>query len=329
MPKTRLAVVSGIRSPVLPSGDPPAAGQIAPAVTTASIAAVERDSGLSKDTLRVWERRYGFPKPQRGAGGERSYPLDQVEQLRLLKRLLDLGHRPCKIVGLTAEELKSLTALRSIPAAQDAGLASCVDHLVHHRADQARWYLSEQLQQRGLARFVLEIVAPLTQAVGDAWARGELSIGAEHLYTEAVQRLLRAAIAPLNDEAGTPRVLLTTFPQEPHGLGVLMAETMMTLAGAHCISLGVQTPIAELPPAAIAHRVDIVALSFSALVAPVPLRAGLAELTASLPRSVEVWVGGTNPALQRRRPTSVRTLAALTQIEPALADWRAARKRTA
>jgi len=30
-----------------------------------NISAVERDTGLSKDTLRVWERRYGFPKPLR------------------------------------------------------------------------------------------------------------------------------------------------------------------------------------------------------------------------------------------------------------------------
>jgi hypothetical protein len=33
------------------------------------IAAVERDTGLAKDTLRVWERRYGFPQPGRDANG--------------------------------------------------------------------------------------------------------------------------------------------------------------------------------------------------------------------------------------------------------------------
>ncbi|MBZ8144144.1 cobalamin-binding protein, partial [Rubrivivax gelatinosus] len=45
---------------------------------TLSIAAVERDTGLSKDTLRVWERRYGFPSPARDPQGERAYPLEQV-----------------------------------------------------------------------------------------------------------------------------------------------------------------------------------------------------------------------------------------------------------
>jgi DNA-binding transcriptional MerR regulator len=39
-----------------------------------SIAAVERDTGIGKDTLRVWERRYGFPQPGRDSFGERSYP---------------------------------------------------------------------------------------------------------------------------------------------------------------------------------------------------------------------------------------------------------------
>ena len=58
------------------------------------IAAVERDTGLGKDTLRVWERRYGFPQPLRDACGERVYPAEQVDQLRLIKRLIDQGRRP-------------------------------------------------------------------------------------------------------------------------------------------------------------------------------------------------------------------------------------------
>ena len=73
-----------------------------------SIAAVERDTGLSKDTLRVWERRYGFPAPQRDQYGERIYPLEQVDRLRAIRRLMDAGHRPGKIIGLTDAELAAL-----------------------------------------------------------------------------------------------------------------------------------------------------------------------------------------------------------------------------
>ena len=73
-----------------------------------SIAAVERDTGLSKDTLRVWEKRYGFPTPMRDAQGERCYPLEQVERLRLIKRLLDVGHRPGRVVALPVADLQAL-----------------------------------------------------------------------------------------------------------------------------------------------------------------------------------------------------------------------------
>ena len=69
------------------------------------VGAVERDTGLSKDTLRVWERRYGFPQPGRDGAGERLYPAEQVRRLRLIKRLMDQGHRPGRLLAATPEEV--------------------------------------------------------------------------------------------------------------------------------------------------------------------------------------------------------------------------------
>jgi DNA-binding transcriptional MerR regulator len=39
--------------------------------------------GISPNTLRSWERRYGFPQPHRSAGGHRQYSLNEIEALRL------------------------------------------------------------------------------------------------------------------------------------------------------------------------------------------------------------------------------------------------------
>ena len=85
-----------------------------------SIAAVERDTGLSKDVLRMWERRYGFPLPSRDANGERAYPADQVERLRQIKRLMDQGHRPGKLLALPAEALSGLASRHARPARSEA-----------------------------------------------------------------------------------------------------------------------------------------------------------------------------------------------------------------
>ena len=110
-----------------------------------NIAAVERETGLSKDVLRVWERRYGFPAPSRDDHGERIYPAEQVERLRLVKRLMDAGHRPGKLLATPTEELNALAPRRPEPpgAASSAGvpvrlaprLVDVVPDVVEHVAE--------------------------------------------------------------------------------------------------------------------------------------------------------------------------------------------------
>ena len=299
------------------------------------IAAVERDTGLSKDTLRVWERRYGFPQPQRDANGERVYPQDQVERLRLIKRLMDQGHRPGKIAECSVEQLQALAEAGggrdgAAPAGEpvDDVLRELMGLVTAHRVDELRRDLARLTVKVGLARFVTDVVAPLTTLVGERWARGELAIFEEHLYTESVQAVLRNAIATIPHPGDSPRVLLTTVPQEPHGLGVLMAEAMLALEGARCISLGVRTPVIEIVRGAESQGVDIVALSFSPVVNPYQVGESLKELRTQLPARVELWAGGTSPVLHRRPPAGVTVIGGLPDVGPAVADWRA-RRRTA
>jgi len=296
-----------------------------------SIGSVERDTGLSKDTLRVWERRYGFPVPERDPLGERLYPLDQVDKLRTLKRLLDLGHRPGKIVGLPVDELRRLASAStgaSLRSESPPGAGDDLDGLLRlltaDRFDELRGQLAQLLLRRGLARFVADVVAPMNEAVGEAWTRGALQVFEEHLYTEAVQGLLRNAIGSIRRSDRRPRVILTTFPQEPHGLGILMAEAMFALEGCHCFSLGVRTPVWDIALAAGAQRADIVALSFSSAVNANQALDGLAELRGRLPAAVEIWAGGGCPALHRRPPQGVLALRLLDQIAPELQRWRQA-----
>jgi MerR family transcriptional regulator, light-induced transcriptional regulator len=292
-----------------------------------SIAAVERDTGLSKDTLRVWERRYGFPQPLRDAFGERVYPLEQVDRLRLVKRLMDQGYRPGKIMGHAPAELQALAeasgAARSVAVAERAPeLAQLIALVRSHEVEELRSQLAQMQVRIGLARFAIEVVGPLTELVGEAWTRGELEVFEEHLYTEAIQGVLRQAIGGIPRPGLRPRVLLTTVPGEPHGLGLLMAEAMFALEGARSISLGVQTPLWDIVLAARAQNADVVALSFSSLPGPAIVLDSLRELRSKLPGSTELWAGGGSATLQRRAPPGVQVLRGLDSVAIELARWR-------
>ena len=293
-----------------------------------TISDVERDTGVAKETLRVWERRYDFPQPLRSPNGERVYPIEQVQKLRLVKRLIDLGFRPGKVIQYSADELQAMTGRATGAAGASAPgpeLQSYLDLCKSHQMEALRRKLSQALLMMGLKSFVIELVAPLTSLVGEAWASGQLATFEEHLYTESLTVVMRSAIFAMPQSnasnAGAPRIMLTTLPQERHGLGLLMAEAMCVAEGAHCISLGVQTPLLDIVEAARVQAVDIIALSFSVAMNPRQALDGLAELHTRLDGAVELWAGGGNTALKRRRPPYVRVFA-LADISGAIAEWR-------
>ena len=252
-----------------------------------SIAAVERETGLGKDTLRVWERRYGFPQPDRDDKGERLYPTEQVDKLRLIRCLLDRGMRLGRTVELG-------TSLR------------------------------QSLLRQGLQRFVSETVAPLNEEVGAAWMRGEIQVSDEHAYTEQVQNVLRGAIGSFGPSSERPRVLLSTLPGEDHVLGLLMVEATLVSEGAACLSLGTRTPMADLCRAAVDSGIDVVGLSFSAAFPARQAIDRLVELRAILPAQIAIWAGGAAVRGKQKRLPGVRVVTDLDDARQALAEWRSA-----
>jgi len=258
------------------------------------IASVERETGLSKDTLRVWERRYGFPVPARDDRGERLYPPGQVQRLAQIKRLMDRGHRPGKLLALDPAELAALDSVR--PATQPAAEAGQLDawmRLVEtHDHEAMQQLFHRELIRRGMASFVQDIVAPLITRVGEAWSRNQIGVFEEHLFSRQLEQFFRGTLAGVAVVEGQPRILLTTLSGEEHTLGLLMVEALLTLQDAYTVTLGPQTPIAEIVRAATAKQVDVVCLSFSSAYPSGQAQQGLADLRRALPAHVGIWAGG-------------------------------------
>lgn len=299
----------------------------APSTTTFTIAAVERDTRLSKDVLRAWEKRYGFPAPGRDANGERCYTTDDVERLRLMSRLIDQGYRPGTLVRLSAAELAALPPRRSLRLAHDAVQAdtTVAGLLTSVQRDPAGFgdAMRHELARQGLDRFVRHVAAPLTAAVGQRWAEGTFGVFDEHLFTEETTRILRQAIAALPRSGQAPRILMTTVPGETHALGLTMAEGLLALDGATCLSLGTETPLDDIVRAAHAHACDIVALSFSSAFPSRQAGTALRQLRLALPGRVAIWAGGAGVASLATIP-QVQLLTTLDGGRTALADWRVA-----
>lgn len=283
---------------------------------------MERDTGLGKDTLRMWEKRYAFPNPARDSNGERVYSPDQVEKLRLIKRLMERGHRPGKIIGQSMEHLRALGSDAGKGSPDAEGLEVFLKLIRSHQPQELRARLSQDMARRGLQNFVLETVAPLTTAVGNAWMGGQIAVFEEHLYSELIQNILRNAIASIQPQARAPRVLLTSLPQEQHSIGLLMAEAMLAVEGAFCIPLGTQTPLADIVTASWVHQADVVALSFSSSYSEIRAAEGLKQLRVALPPATRLWAGGAG-ALRLHKPIpGVEPIESFEKMVELVKQWR-------
>jgi MerR family transcriptional regulator, light-induced transcriptional regulator len=287
-----------------------------------SISAVERDTGLSKDTLRVWEKRYGFPCPNRDQFGERVYPPEQVTRLRVLRRLLDVGHRPGKLMNQSTEDLCALLVDDQSETPSGSELSPLLEAIRSQNWETLQVRLGESLTQLGLARFLEEAIEPLDAWLAGAWIRGDLPPFSERLYRETVQNLLRGTLANLGREMHPPRILLSSFPDEADMLGPLIMEAALSLEGARCIALGPNVPISDIALAAKSQRADVVALWFSRSYPLNRAREGLQSLGSQLGPQSEIWVCSRQAALTRRGAGAVKSFNDLHKFSEAVRLWR-------
>ncbi|MES2719473.1 MAG: MerR family transcriptional regulator [Pseudomonadota bacterium] len=288
------------------------------------INAVERETGVSKELLRMWERRYGFPIPERDNQGDRIYPMPQVAKLRLLRRLIDFGFRPGKIILMASEELERLLSTQG-KASFDSSPEleqELLNILKARDPSQLRDYLSHQMIKMGLQSFILDFLQYANFVVGDAWMRGLLEVHEEHLFTEQVQSLVRQAIGNLRDATLAPRILLATPPEETHTLGILMVEAIMRLDNVDAVCYGAQMPVRDVAQAVTRHKMQIVAISFSASYPTSKAIDYLEELRFRLPLSVEIWGGGASLRSTRKTVEAVRFFHDLPSIRLAVNNWR-------
>lgn len=297
----------------------------APMLTTPSvnISDIERETGLGKDLLRKWRSRYGFPGPS-SDDGETAYTREHVNQLRLIRRLLDAGMRPKQVVGKSILELETLVRLVACSIEKCAWPASthtAIELLKKHDLTGLRGMLAEERSGIALSDFIRNTVAPLSGGLGDAWAKGEIEVYHEHLCTSMLIRQLQAEIEYIQPKPGYPRFIFSTLREELHTLGLLMAQAVLMDEGAECIDVGAQMPIADLDMAARECRADVIALSFSPSFPKRTLRPLLIQLRERLPSHIEIWAGGAGASVVKRPPKGIRIFSDLQEPVAALSQW--------
>jgi len=254
-----------------------------------TIQQLSQEVNIGVDTLRVWERRYGFPQPNRDSRGHRKYPLAQVDALRAVRHLQNLGYRPSKIFALKEEERRDILDYHRehlIPELQDYEALICKGQVAEIER-QLRLYL----HNNGLEKLVFERLTPIIDILDRLWVDGSLSIAREHLISDMLSELLREKLLSPHTTAQR-RIVFLTLCGERHKLGLLMAAALFRCAGADCLVVQEELPLTEVRQLALDTNCHAVALSFSRYYSSRQAKKDLATLRQNLDPNIMLIAGG-------------------------------------
>jgi DNA-binding transcriptional MerR regulator/methylmalonyl-CoA mutase cobalamin-binding subunit len=252
-------------------------------------------SGVRVELIRAWERRYGVLAPRRTASGYRVYTERDVALLRRLKQLTEEGVSISEAAKLLPQLLAELGATQPAVEPSPASLQAWRDEVLKaaEALDQTRVseVLDEVLGALPPLKAYDEVLVPLQREVGERWHAGALSVGQEHLVTQAVRARL-ISLLHASPERGSRRVVLACFPEEQHELGLLGTALRMRHAGLSVTLLGQRMPAAEVGRVARQVKADLVGLSAVTDPGAQEFEELLSRILEGIPKGTPVWVGG-------------------------------------
>jgi DNA-binding transcriptional MerR regulator len=276
---------------------------------------VVRITGLRREQLYMWQRRYGFPAPLRDAFGDRVYPPDQVARLKLVKQLLSEGWRAGAVVPLAEAALQSMLGLTiEEPVPLPAEIETAVKLLAQHRIGELQNHLSKLLVGQGLRKFLEATLIPLNEAVHERVVRGEMQNFQELRFADLAQRLLRDVTRLVRPTRDARQILLATPPNDPNQLGLAILELLLFTEGVNCLTLGAGVPAQEISGAAEAYKANFVVLLFDRGISGKIAGQEIRSLRAELPESMPLIVSGRAVNLLAKPIANVRTAADFSSI---------------
>lgn len=278
-----------------------------------AIQVVARLTGLSAHVIRVWEKRYGAVTPGRTPGARRLYSEEELERLRLLRRLTISGYRIGDVARQPTEQLRRWVEVMTqsegggesergegratAPVGVEEDMARdwverCFEPLMRMDGVGLARMLQRAEVELGLMGVLLRVIVPLAREMGERWRSGHLTAAQEHAATFVLRTQLGRHLFCHAPGVSAPGIVVATLVGQLHELGALMTAALAAALGWRVVYLGTSLPGSEIAGAAQRVQARAVALSLVYPEADPVVATELLAMKTALPEGFPLLVGG-------------------------------------
>ena len=209
---------------------------------------LENLSGIKAHTIRIWEQRYNFLKPQRTETNIRYYTSEELKAVLNIALLNKYGYKISHIDKMQPEEIcERIVGLGSAEAQQERLINELIRCMVEVDMDAFERLLDQHISTRGIDKTITQLIFPFLEKIGILWMTNHINPAQEHLVTNIIRQKLIVGIEGAFSHLSTSQSVMLFLPEgEHHELGLLYIHYLMKSRGIPVIYLGANVPLKDV-----------------------------------------------------------------------------------
>ena len=209
---------------------------------------LENLSGIKAHTIRIWEQRYSFLKPNRTGTNIRFYSNDELKKLLNVALLNKFGFKISHIDKMNPEEINDkILSLNQLEALQERIVNTLIQNMVDLDMNAFEDGLDDFITAKGIEKTISQIIFPFLEKIGILWLTNHINPGQEHLVTNIIRQKLIVGIESIRTAVKINKSVLLFLPEtEYHELSLLFMNYMLKNKGVTTIYLGCSIPLKDV-----------------------------------------------------------------------------------
>lgn len=277
---------------------------------------LENLTGVKAHTIRIWEQRYSFLKPQRTGTNIRYYNNDELKTILNIALLNKYGYKISHIDRMSEEEVKDkILSLSNSVAQQERVINELIQNMIDLNVESFEDVLDDYIRGRGIEKTINQIIFPFMERIGVLWITDHINPAQEHLVSNIIRQKLIVGIESIKTHVVVNKSILLFLPEsEYHELGLLFIQYLLKSRGINTFYLGANVPLEDVQYVVELKHPDYIYTHLTSVSNSFSFERFLGNLTRRFEATPIVISGRLTQAYEKRIPNKINFKRSLGEV---------------